>query len=90
MARRRWENVSVGSLTETERGQLRDALGVVPRSQFTSLKSSIGSTGLALLSLENPAASITAPTGGGTIDTQARTAINAIITALRDVGIIEA
>jgi len=61
----------------------------VPRAQFTSLKSSIGSTGLALLSLEDPVGSIDEPTGGGTIDTQARTAINAIITALRDAGIIE-
>ena len=33
-------------------------------------------------------ASITAPTGGGTVDSQARTAINSIITELENRGFI--
>lgn|SRR3990167_4252654 len=31
---------------------------------------------------------ITAPTGGGTVDSQARTAINSLITTLEDFGLI--
>ena len=36
-----------------------------------------------------PQAEIIAPSGGATIDSEARTAINAIITALETVGILE-
>jgi len=35
-----------------------------------------------------PLSSVTAPTGGATIDTQARTAINTLITRLEDLGLI--
>lgn len=33
------------------------------------------------------ASAITSPTGGGTVDSQSRTAINSIITAIKDIGI---
>lgn len=35
-------------------------------------------------------AAITAPTGGSTIDAEARTAINALITVLEQFGLVEA
>ncbi len=35
-----------------------------------------------------PLALVTSPTGGATVDTQARTAINAIISRLEDLGLI--
>lgn len=35
-----------------------------------------------------PLAAITAPTGGGTIDAESRTAINSIITTLENLGFI--
>jgi len=35
-----------------------------------------------------PLPKITAPTGGGTIDTEARTAINSLITALEKLGVV--
>ncbi len=37
-----------------------------------------------------PLASVTSPTGGATIDSQARTAIDAIITRLEDLGLVTA
>lgn len=36
-----------------------------------------------------PLGAITAPTGGATIDSQARTAINSLITRLEDLGLID-
>lgn len=36
-----------------------------------------------------PQAAITAPTGGGTQDAEARTAINAIITALENLNLVK-
>ena len=37
-----------------------------------------------------PRSAITAPTGGGTQDAEARTAINSIITALEELGLVTA
>lgn len=39
--------------------------------------------------LKAPRPSITAPTGGGTQDAEARTAINALITTLEQLGLIK-
>jgi hypothetical protein len=35
-----------------------------------------------------PRAAVTAPSGGATVDTQARTAINSIITRLEELGLV--
>ncbi len=47
--------------------------------------------GEALLTIENsaPLGSITAPSGGLTVDSEARTAINALISRMETLGLIE-
>ena len=53
------------------------------RKTFTALKNVPAALASAPLSL------VTAPSGGATVDSQARTAINSVITRLEDLGLIE-
>lgn len=103
MARRRWEKVSVGSLTQVEREQLVGSLAVVRpvdlrvsiadvQADVDATEASVASVTLSLAGKQNTLAeqpAITNPTGGATVDTEARTAINSILTALRTLGLID-
>ena len=54
-------------------------------SAFDALQKVNSNTGDAPLT---PGAAVTAPTGGSTVDAEARTAINAVITRLEALGLI--
>jgi hypothetical protein len=56
-------------------------------SAFDALQKVNSNTGDAPLA---PGAAVTAPTGGATVDAEARTAINTVITRLETLGLIEA
>lgn len=57
---------------------------VIPTEQQNNLP-----TVLPYQIVKAPQPAITAPTGGGTVDTEARTAINSIITTLEKLGLVK-